>query len=57
MRHFRSHKSNNFEAIALVENDMVISDGQKIVDIFSEYFDTNYSTKIRLRNSKGCHIY
>ena len=40
MKNFFSDKSNNFEAITLVENNVVISDDQKIVDIFIEYFDT-----------------
>ena len=53
VKNFISHKSRNFEKIALVENDMVISDDQKIADIFIECPDTNCSTKIRLNNTKG----
>ena len=42
LKNFLSHKSNNFETITLVGNDMVIiSDDQKTADIFIEYFDTN----------------
>ena len=40
VKNFFSHKSNNFETITLVENNMVISDDQKKVDIFIVYFDT-----------------
>ena len=32
-------KSNNFETIFLVENNMATSDDQKITDTFIEYFD------------------
>lgn len=35
-----SHKSNNFKTITLVEIDMIISDDQKITDIFIQYFNT-----------------
>ena len=41
LKNFFSQKSNDFETITLIENDMVISDDQKIADIFIEHFDTN----------------
>ena len=37
---FFPDKSNNFETITLVENNMIISDNQKITDPFIEYIDT-----------------
>ena len=40
MTNFFSKKSNNFETITLDENNTVISDNQKIADIFKGYFDT-----------------
>ena len=40
MKNLFSHKSNNFETITLVEIDRIISDDQKITDIFIEYFNT-----------------
>ena len=40
VENFFPDKSNNFETIALVENNMIISDNQKITDAFIEYFDT-----------------
>ena len=39
-KNFISSESNNFETITLVENNMVISDDQKIANILLEYFDT-----------------
>ena len=39
MKNFFFNKSNNYETITLVENNMVISDNQKIADNFIEYFD------------------
>lgn len=38
-RNFFPDKSNNFEAITVVKNNMVISNNQKIADILMEYFD------------------
>ena len=52
VKNFLSHKSSNFEKIVMVENDMVISEDQKIADIFIECSDTNCSTKIRLTTPK-----
>ena len=34
-----SDKSNNFEIITLVENDSIASDGNKVANIFNEYFN------------------
>ena len=33
-----SDKSNNFESIALVENDSIVSDDNEVANIFNEYF-------------------
>ena len=38
-RNFFPDKSNNFEAITVVKNNMVISNNQKIADILMECFD------------------
>ena len=40
MEYFFPDKSNNLETITLVENNMIISDNQKITDPFIEYIDT-----------------
>ena len=40
VKNFFFGKSNNLETITLVENNMVISDDQKIACIFIQYFDT-----------------
>ena len=39
MKNIFSNKSNKFETITLVENNVIISNDQKIADIFIKYFD------------------
>ena len=38
VKRFFSHKSNNFESITQVENDIIISDNNEVANIFNEYF-------------------
>ena len=54
VKNFFSDKSNNFETITLVKNNLVISDNQKIANIFIKYSDT-IVPKLGLA-IPGCHI-
>ena len=58
VKSFFSDKLDNFESITLVENDSIVSDGNQIVTIFSEYFNNleeglNFRTPLVNHYSKG----